>query len=171
MILFFGFCFSLTQQIEYSTPYDGVIKYTANSHLTDILMISYPKIMFPYLRKLKCTKGRVKLYKIKETDKNLFIFVIIKGDTEFFIYYTKELYKTWEYPIKIESGFIIDPIIQIKNSCKIHKSDSLIDNIYVPDFTVPFIAFSTFGSIFTLLFNFFVKNRINKDIIRNKKNK
>lgn len=71
------------------------------------------------------------------------------------IKYEKVLQKIQNLDYKIERGFEFDSVALLKEG-NVFISKRVTDIFPVPDFSAPFISFSTWGAIFGLIFNLFI---------------
>lgn len=109
----------------------------------NFLIIKYPNCVLPIVSN--------NLFKLERLNNKLIAYYYFRNQIVFSYY--KVLKKIYELDYFIERGFVLK-IYQISN--REIKKFYITDSYPVPDFTVPFIAFSTFGTVLGLIFNFFV---------------
>ncbi|KAM0685565.1 hypothetical protein COBT_003223 [Conglomerata obtusa] len=139
-----------------STPAHGKLNIISRVEKPSFLIMTFPKITFPYLRNHK------NIIKISEDrKKNLKVIFYNNSAFNIVIEYSKILMIVKDYTWNAERGFYFP-----ESFCFFEKQKYIIDPIfdmyYVPDFTVPFLAFNTCGCIFALLFGIIIKSAIRK---------
>ncbi|KAM0678766.1 hypothetical protein BDAP_000549 [Binucleata daphniae] len=139
-----------------SSPCSGSIKIVSKQDEPSFLVVTFPKIVFPHLRKF----GNIIKMKTNKQNQIVVIFYFTK-DFDITLYYDKLILPISEYEWKAERGFYFPCAYLILGSSVI-KSIPVFDIYYVPDFTVPFLAYNTCGCIFSFLFGLVIKQRVRK---------
>lgn len=156
MILFFSLitCNFIVKIIE-STPSEGKIKIKHTGKNPNLLIINFPSETFPYLHEIK------NVHSIKQYKKYLSVVIFNQKSFNIKISFDKTLKKNYEYAWDAERGYKFPKsyllTIDDKNEFKLFESEEILDMIYVPDFTVPFLAFNTCCCVFSVIYAFVVK--------------
>ncbi|KAG0440143.1 hypothetical protein DMUE_1956 [Dictyocoela muelleri] len=133
-----SFLFILMIPIK-STFYQKIIKSSPTRCILEL------KSTFPGSQKLEIRYPDCLIPDFKHYEDNI---LILNFNNEFTIHlsFRKILFKTYEYYGNIEKGYIFPPSLLIIGD-EVMISESILDNILVPDFTVPFIAFNTCATV------------------------
>lgn len=148
ILLFFSKAYSLLVQILESTNTTGTVCVSTREKVPHWILITFPKHTVPFLMNTgACSVSR-------EGEKILALFYSMSPVT-LRIKYEKVLQKIQNLDYKIERGFEFDPVVLLKEG-NVVISERVTDIFPVPDFSAPFISFSTWGAIFGLIFNLFI---------------
>lgn len=117
----------------------------SSPHLT---LVTFPKHVLPFLR-------NIPTYKILKENEKITAAFYSEEPLSLDIKYEKLLSKIIDLDYKIERGFKFEPVLVVKRKTVI-RSNIVTDIFPVPDFSAPFISFSTCGAVFGLIFNLFI---------------
>lgn len=148
MLLFFSKAYALLVQILESTNTTGTICVETREKVPHWILITFPKHTVPFL----INSGACGIS--REGEKTLALFYAMNPAT-LRIKYEKVLQKIQNLDYKIERGFEFDSVALLKEG-NVFISKRVTDIFPVPDFSAPFISFSTWGAIFGLIFNLFI---------------
>lgn len=147
-LLFVPKAYSLLVQILESTNTTGTVCVETQEKEPHWILVTFPKHTFPFI----ADAGACRV--IRENEKTLALFYS-KSPATLIIKYEKVLQKIQNLDYKIERGFAFDPVALVKGG-SVFVSERVTDIFPIPDFSTPFISFSTWGAIFGLIFNLFI---------------
>lgn len=136
-------------QITETNNTEGVLSIKTEEQSPHLTLVTFPKYVFPFLK----DTPNYKIY--KEGEDTVAIFYS-ESSLNLNLKYQKILLKIIDLDYKIERGFEFDPIRVIKKNGTVVRSNRVTDIFPVPDFSAPFIPFSTSGAVFGLIFNLFM---------------
>lgn len=143
-LIYFNLIFTeFYQKIIKSSPTNCILEIKSTFEGPQLLKINASKFVTPYI------SPGLRYY-------NGFFYQKFENRFEVKICFKKHLLRVYEYTGNIEKGYIFPSMILEVNS-RIYKSDEMLDLIVLPDFTVPFVAFNTCGSIFSIICNVILK--------------
>ncbi|KCZ82444.1 hypothetical protein H312_00102 [Anncaliia algerae PRA339] len=128
-----------------SNLYQSTIHFSGRESI-NYLLVKYPRFFIP--------KYNNNILNIELKDNRYKVTYFFRKGVH--ISYYKMMGKIFELEYFIERGLELKVLLLNESEYKVIK----FTDIYpVPDFTVPFIAFSVYGSIIALFFNFFINKR------------
>lgn len=133
-------CFS--REIISTNCSTGCVRYTMEHRSPQLLVIEYPLCVLPHLISTP-------VYRIIENKTSVLAVFYFRGRATLDIFYEKELASVWQYPPHVEEGIRIRSVGCVGN--RVVWTDTMTDWAVIPDFTVQFVAFSSFGIVLTLL--------------------
>lgn len=148
LLLFVPKAYSLLVQILESTNTTGTLCVETQEKVPHWILVTFPKHTLPFL----AGSGTCAVTINGEKTQALFY---SRSPTALRIKYEKVLQKIQDLDYKIERGFEFDPVGLLKEN-GVEVSDRVTDIFPVPDFSAPFISFSTWGAVFGLVFNLFI---------------
>lgn len=129
---------SFTQKIIKSSPTRCILELRSTFQGPQKLQIKYPIYLIPDFPHIK--------------SKNNILIATFNDKFIIHLSFSKLLFKTYEYYGNIENGYIFPPSM-LKIGDKLIFSESVLDQIVIPDFTVPFIAFNTCSTVVVFVFS------------------
>eukprot|EP00866_Antonospora_locustae_P000229 jgi/Antlo1/229/1511 len=147
-LLFVSKAYTLLVLILESTNTRGTMCIETREKVPHWILVTFPKHTVPFLKDANACKV------IREGEKTYVLFYS-KSPAKLRIKYEKVLQKIQNLDYKIERGLKFDPVALMKRG-NVFFSQSVTDIFPVPDFSAPFISFSTWGVIFGLIFNLFI---------------
>ncbi|RVD92609.1 hypothetical protein TUBRATIS_008820 [Tubulinosema ratisbonensis] len=140
---FFSFISQTKINFLQSNLYESHLEIKNKEKTHNFLIILYPNCVLPVVTD--------RLLKLEKRENKILAFYYFKTKLNFS--YFKVVKKICEMDCFIERGLVLKMYLVNNEGVEEFK---FTDSYPVPDFTVPFIAFSTFGTILGLVFNFFV---------------
>lgn len=148
LLLFVPKAYSLLVQILESTNTTGTLCVETQAEAPHWILVTFPKHTLPLL----ADAGACAVARNGEKTQALFH---SRSPATLRIKYEKALQKIQDLDYKIERGFEFDPVALVGEG-GVAVSDRVTDIFPVPDFSAPFISFSTWGAVFGLVFNLFI---------------
>jgi hypothetical protein len=169
--IFMLFCyfnvFSCTLKIIESNPSKVKIEIKYDLKRPTLLVLKMDSKVYPYLKEVNKISGFeiIEIQEYKKYTNYVFYNKFSLGNQHLVIDCIKLLFKIWQYKWDDERGIKYEFFI-ITTDGIVHKNkNEIVDIIYVPDFTVHFLAISTCGWAFALVFGIFLKKKILKNKI------
>ncbi|ADM11560.1 uncharacterized protein Eint_051130 [Encephalitozoon intestinalis ATCC 50506] len=120
----------------------SIIRYTTTHPTTHFLAIEYPSNVIPHLISMP-------VYRIVEKKSSTIVIFCLKGKRVLDILWEKNLCRVWECSPYIDEGVVIKAVGVIEG--KAVWGNRVVDWIVIPDFTVQFVAFNSFGILLTFI--------------------
>ncbi|CAD26629.1 hypothetical protein [Encephalitozoon cuniculi GB-M1] len=133
-------CFS--QEIISTNCSKGIIRYTTTHRSPHLLAVEYPSNVIPHLISTP-------VYRIIEEKLSTIVIFRLEGKRVLNVPYEKNLCRVWECSPYIDEGVVIKAVGAIGN--RVVWKDSVVDWVVIPDFTMQFVAFNSFGILLTLI--------------------
>lgn len=133
-------CFS--REVVSTDCSSSTIRYTSTHPGPHFLAIEYPRNVVPHLISMP-------VYKVVEEEGSTIVILRLGGRRVLDIFCEKDLCRAWECSPYIDEGVVIKAVGVVGG--KAVWVDQVVDWVVVPDFTVQFVAFNTFGMVLTLV--------------------
>jgi hypothetical protein len=140
--LLFTNALSFGRELMASDNSRALVRYTSSSTGPYVLAIHCPAMVTPQLLPFRHLR-------VVELRHSRIFLLFLKGPSSFHLSFWKDLCKIWAYPYNIEEGAVIDTMVF--EGGRMVWSDRFVDSLLIPDFTVHYIAFNSFGIVLTLL--------------------
>ncbi|KAG5859727.1 hypothetical protein KMI_05g09110 [Encephalitozoon hellem] len=133
-------CFSC--EIVSTDHSKSIVRYTSTHPTPHFLAVEYPLNVVPHLISLP-------VYRVIEEKSSTIVIFRLEGKSVLDVLCEKNLCRVWECSPYIEEGVEIKAVGAIGN--RVVWKNSVVDWIVVPDFTMQFVAFNSFGILLTLI--------------------
>lgn len=120
----------------------NIISYTTTHPSPHFLAVKYPLNVMPYLMSLP-------VYRIVEEKSSTIVIFRLEGKRALDIPCEKNLCRVWECSPYIDEGVEIKAVGLVGNN--VVWEDRVVDWAVIPDFTIQFVAFNSFGILLTIV--------------------
>lgn len=141
MLFVFACVWCFSRKVISTNCSSGLVRYATTHPQSHVLAVEFPRGVTPHLISASC--------KVVASEESVTAMFFLRGPSVLDVFYEKDLCKIWECSPYINEGVVIMAAGYADGA--VAWTDSMTDWAVMPDFTVQFIAFSSFGIVLTLL--------------------